>query len=82
MITLRWTDKTASQVSVRWRSNRMEGVLCLIIISFSGFAAGLLYRFSASFASLIIVIFIAVLAIAGLYFRQVSKSQYFAYGRL
>ncbi|KAL1809231.1 hypothetical protein ACET3Z_026221 [Daucus carota] len=70
VITLRWTDKPASQASARWQPNRMEGILCLVLISCCGFAAGLFYRFSAALPFPIIAIFIAVLAITGLFFRQ------------
>ncbi|KAK1364584.1 Cationic amino acid transporter 9, chloroplastic [Heracleum sosnowskyi] len=70
VITLRWTDKPASQASARWQPNRMEGILCLVIISCCGFGAGLFYRLSAALAFPIIAIVIAVLAIGSLFFRQ------------
>ncbi|KAL8119299.1 hypothetical protein AgCh_016724 [Apium graveolens] len=85
VITLRWTDKPASQASARRQPNRMEGILCLVIISCCGFGAGLFYRFSAALAFPIIAFVIAVLAIASLFFHQVSEFQIyvkFVYGRL
>lgn len=75
VITLRWTDKPASQAFSRWQPNRMEGISCLVIISCCGFGAGLFYRLSAALAFPIIAIVIAVLAIASLFFRQVSEFQ-------
>lgn len=75
VITLRWTDKPASQASARWQPNRMEGILCLVMISCGGFTAGLFYRLSTALAFPIIAIIVAVFAIASLFFRQVSKFQ-------
>lgn len=72
MITLRWKDKVSSQVSAKCISARCEGIICLVIIAFGGFLAGLCYRFSGSF---IIIIFAAAMAILGavaVQFRQVS----------
>ncbi|KAM7459745.1 hypothetical protein LguiA_036273 [Lonicera macranthoides] len=71
VVTLRWKDKTSSQVSSRWISSRGEGVLCLVIVSCCGFASGALYRFSASFIFLIVAVVIGILATAALHFRQV-----------
>ncbi|CAK9146193.1 unnamed protein product [Ilex paraguariensis] len=71
VVTLRLKDRTASQVSTRWMSNWGEGVVCLIIIACCGFAAGLFYRFSASYILLIVAVVIAIFAAAALHFRQV-----------
>ncbi|XP_059651635.1 cationic amino acid transporter 9, chloroplastic isoform X2 [Cornus florida] len=71
VVTLRWRDKAASQVSRKWISNRQEGVICLIVIAATGFAAGVLYRFSASFIFLVVAVVIAIFASAVLYRRQV-----------
>ncbi|KAH6817761.1 cationic amino acid transporter 9 [Perilla frutescens var. frutescens] len=66
VVTLRWKDKT----STRWISNRAEGIICLIAIACCGFATGILFRFGASFAFLIVASVIAVFAAATLYLRQ------------
>ncbi|KAM3685499.1 hypothetical protein ACJW31_11G122500 [Castanea mollissima] len=59
VITLRWNDKTASQVlSSSW----LEGVICLITVACCGFGAGLLYRVSASFIFLIVAVVVASIA--------------------
>ncbi|KAA8520456.1 hypothetical protein F0562_014712 [Nyssa sinensis] len=71
VVTLRWKDKTSSQVSTRWISNWREGVICLVIIASCGFIAGVLYRLSASFIFLLVAVIIAIFASAILYFRQV-----------
>lgn len=73
VVTLRWKDKTSSQVSPRWTSAWQEGVICLLIVAFCGFGAGLFYRYGASFIFPVIVAVIAVLAAAALYFRQNYK---------
>ncbi|KAI8556761.1 hypothetical protein RHMOL_Rhmol05G0280100 [Rhododendron molle] len=56
VVTLRWKDKSSSQVSRRWISSWREGVLCLIIIASCGFTAGAVYRFNASFVFLIVAV--------------------------
>uniref|UniRef100_A0A5B7BQD1 Cationic amino acid transporter C-terminal domain-containing protein n=1 Tax=Davidia involucrata TaxID=16924 RepID=A0A5B7BQD1_DAVIN len=71
VVTLRWKDKTANQVSTRWISNWREGVICLVIIASCGFVAGALYRFSASFIFMLVAVVIAIFASAILYCRQV-----------
>ncbi|GFZ00697.1 cationic amino acid transporter 9 [Actinidia rufa] len=71
VVTLRWKDKTSSQVSRKWISSWREGVICLIIIACCGFTAGALYRFGASLFFLIVPVVIAVFAAAALYCRQV-----------
>ncbi|XP_065859176.1 cationic amino acid transporter 9, chloroplastic-like [Euphorbia lathyris] len=70
VVTLRWKDKTSIQASSRWTSAFAEGVICILIVAFCGFGAGLFYRFGASFVFLIISVVIAVLATAALYMRQ------------
>ena len=72
VVTLRWNDKTASQVSTRWTSTWQEGVICLLIIAGCGFSAGLFYRVGASFVFLLVAAVIAVLASIALYSRHVS----------
>lgn len=79
LVTLRWKDKTATQISTRLISNRLEGVTCLTIIACSGFATGLIFRFSSSYYFLILPIAIAIIAAAALYFRQVSEVRYCVY---
>lgn len=73
MISLRWKDKKTRQVSERCLSNRGEGIICIIVIACCGFAAGVLYRFGASFIFLIVVLVIAILAASALQFRQVTE---------
>ncbi|PON70209.1 Amino acid/polyamine transporter [Trema orientale] len=68
VLSLRWKDKTASQVSsATWR----EGVICIFMVALGGFGAGLSYRISASFISLLVALVVAVLALIALLFRQV-----------
>ncbi|XP_072957026.1 cationic amino acid transporter 9, chloroplastic [Typha angustifolia] len=71
VVTLRWKDKVSNNVSMRCMSSWHEGVICVIIVACSGFAAGLFYRFSASFIFSLVAIAIAILAVAALQFRQV-----------
>ncbi|KAI8572400.1 hypothetical protein RHMOL_Rhmol01G0195600 [Rhododendron molle] len=73
VVTLRWKDKSSSQVSRRWISSWREGVLCLIIIASCGFIAGAVYRFNASFVFLIVAVIAAIFAAAALYLRQVAS---------
>ena len=80
MVTLRWKDKTSSQVSRNWISSWSEGVICLIIIACCGFTAGALYRFGASLFFLIVPVVIAVFAAAALCCRHVSTVQYHTNG--
>lgn len=72
VVTLRWTDKPASQVSTRWISRRAEGIVCLLTIACCGFAAGIFYRFGVSFVFMIVATVIAICCSAALYLRQVS----------
>lgn len=72
VVTLRWKDKSSSQVCRRWISSWREGVLCLIIIASCGFTAGAVYRFNASFVFLLVAVIAAIFATAALYLRQVS----------
>lgn len=69
VVVLRWKDKTNSQVS---SSAKREGVICLIAVALSGFAAGLLFRYEASLYFLIVTIVVAVGASLALLFRQVT----------
>lgn len=71
LVTLRWKDKSATQVFGRCISSWHEGVICLLAVAICGFSAGLCYRFNASFLLLLVFIFIAVFAAAALHFRQV-----------
>ncbi|KAF3440093.1 hypothetical protein FNV43_RR18371 [Rhamnella rubrinervis] len=68
VVTLRWKDKTASQVS---SSTSREGVICLLTVACSGFVAGLVYRVNVSFILLVLATVVGVLATAALHFRQV-----------
>lgn len=72
VVTLRWMDKPASQVSTRWISQRAEGIIFLLTIACCGFAAGVFYRFGASFVFMILATVIAICCAAALYLRQVS----------
>ncbi|OIS96059.1 PREDICTED: cationic amino acid transporter 9, chloroplastic [Nicotiana attenuata] len=71
VVTLRWKDKTVRQVFGMPMSSRAEGLICLITVVCCGFAAGVFYRFGASFIFLIIASVIAICAAAALHFRQV-----------
>jgi len=72
VLSLRFKEKSANQASGRWCSRWAEGVICLVVLACCGFAAGVMYRFDASYYLLIIPLFIAVVAFAALYLRQVS----------
>ncbi|GLU00383.1 hypothetical protein SLE2022_177600 [Rubroshorea leprosula] len=69
VVTLRRKDKR-SQVSSRWISAWCESVIYLIIVAGCSFAAGVLYRYSASFIFLILVAVIAIFACAALCLRH------------
>ncbi|CAA2984597.1 cationic amino acid transporter 9, chloroplastic [Olea europaea subsp. europaea] len=71
VVTLRWMDKPASQVSTRWISQRAEGIIFLLTIACCGFAAGVFYRFGASFVFMILATVIAICCAAALYLRQI-----------
>ncbi|KAF5732882.1 cationic amino acid transporter 9 chloroplastic isoform X1 [Tripterygium wilfordii] len=70
VVVCRWNDKTASLVSSEWITAWREGVLCLIIVAFCGFGAGVLYRVDASFVFLLVAVVIALFASAALSCRQ------------
>ncbi|GAV82450.1 AA_permease_2 domain-containing protein/AA_permease_C domain-containing protein [Cephalotus follicularis] len=70
VIALRWKDKTASQVSLRWISTWQEGVICLLIVACCGFSAGIIYRVGASNVFLLVAVVIALLAFAALFFHH------------
>ncbi|CAN4087145.1 unnamed protein product [Withania somnifera] len=71
VVTLRWKDRTACQVFGNSISSRAEGLICLITVVCCGFAAGVFYRFGASFVFLIVAVVIAIFAAAALHLRQV-----------
>ncbi|KAL2251609.1 cationic amino acid transporter 9, chloroplastic [Sesamum indicum] len=71
VLTLRWKDKTSSQASTRRISRRGEGIICLFTIACCGFAAGVLFRYGASFVFLILAAVIAIFSAGALYLRQV-----------
>ncbi|XP_047342034.1 cationic amino acid transporter 9, chloroplastic-like [Impatiens glandulifera] len=71
LVSLRWRDKTVHNLYGRSISSRGEGILCLVVIAFSGFAAGVLYRFNASVFSMIVAAVIGAFATAALYWRHV-----------
>ncbi|KAL0373465.1 UNVERIFIED_CONTAM: Cationic amino acid transporter 9, chloroplastic [Sesamum radiatum] len=71
VVTLRWKDKTSSQASTRSISRRGEGIICLFTIACCGFAAGVLFRYGASFVFLILAAVIAMFSAGALYLRQV-----------
>ncbi|KAG7025340.1 Cationic amino acid transporter 9, chloroplastic, partial [Cucurbita argyrosperma subsp. argyrosperma] len=67
VVTLRWKDRTASQVSSStWR----EGVICLVVVACCGFGAGLFYRVGWPWVSIVAAVF-ALLAAIALHFRHV-----------
>lgn len=68
VVVLRWKDKTNSQVS---SAKRREGVIFLITVAVSGFAAGLFFHYRVSFIFVIAAIVVAVAASLALHFRQV-----------
>nr|CAD1844939.1 unnamed protein product [Ananas comosus var. bracteatus] len=70
VITLRWKDKATNRAPLRCISSWLEGVISLIIVACGGFAAGLCYRFGASYIYLLVAVVIAILAAAALHFRQ------------
>lgn len=76
VITLRWKDNATNRASLRCLSSWLEGVISLIIVACSGFAAGLCYRFGASYIYLPVAVVIAILAAASLHFRQVTAFPY------
>ncbi|KAG8363438.1 hypothetical protein BUALT_Bualt19G0022600 [Buddleja alternifolia] len=71
VVTLRWKDRASSRASTAWISNRGEGIICLLTIACCGFAAGVFFRFGASFVFLILAAVVAVFSAAALYVRQV-----------
>ncbi|XP_020577938.1 cationic amino acid transporter 9, chloroplastic [Phalaenopsis equestris] len=74
VVTLRWKDVAAGQVSSRHISSWHEGVVCLLVVGCCGFAAGFCYRFNGSFVLLLIAVVIAVLAGVALNFRQIYEN--------
>ncbi|XP_043716507.1 cationic amino acid transporter 9, chloroplastic-like [Telopea speciosissima] len=71
VVTLRWKDAAESEVSTRWISAWLEGVLCLLTIACCGFGAGLCFRFGASFVLYLVTAVIAVIAAVALHYRHV-----------
>ncbi|GFQ06548.1 cationic amino acid transporter 9 chloroplastic [Phtheirospermum japonicum] len=63
--------KTSSQLSTRWMSNRAEGIIYLLAIACCGFAAGVLFRYDASYYFLIVPSLLAIVSAAALCLRQV-----------
>lgn len=70
VVTLRWKNRTGSQVSSKCISSWCEGVICIFIVACCGFATGVLYRFGASFIFMIVAVVIAIIACAALCCRQ------------
>lgn len=73
VIRLRWKDDIGIQISSTLVSHRHEGIICITVIAFSGFAAGILFRYVVSalaYIFLVIPVLIAILATAALRFRQ------------
>ncbi|KAL6499448.1 Cationic amino acid transporter 9, chloroplastic [Orobanche hederae] len=68
VVTMRWNDM---QSSTRWISNRSEGIIYLLAIAVCGFAAGVLFRFGASYFFLIVPSVLALFSAAALYLRQI-----------
>ncbi|CAJ2668909.1 unnamed protein product [Trifolium pratense] len=67
VVVLRWKDRTNSQVS---SAKRLEGIIFLITVALSGFAAGLLFHYQVSFIFVIAAIVVAIGASLALHFRQ------------
>ncbi|KAL8142252.1 hypothetical protein V2J09_015284 [Rumex salicifolius] len=70
LVSLRFDEKYGNKVSGKW-SRWSEGVVCLVVISCCGFAAGAIYRFHASYYFMVIPLVIAIFGASLLYFRQV-----------
>ncbi|MCI22349.1 cationic amino acid transporter 9 chloroplastic-like, partial [Trifolium medium] len=58
VVVLRWKDRTNSQVSSP--AKRREGIIFLITVAASGFAAGLFFHYKASIFFVIAAIVVAV----------------------
>lgn len=75
VMTLRLDDTVDTQIATTSMSKRTEGITCITVIACCGFAAGILYRYGVStlaYTFLVLPIAIAILAAAGLQFRQAS----------
>ncbi|EYU42360.1 hypothetical protein MIMGU_mgv1a003383mg [Erythranthe guttata] len=71
VVTLRWKDKISGEGFGGRVSRRGEGVICLSAIACCGFAAGVFFRFDASYVFTLLAAVIAVFSAAALYLRQV-----------
>ncbi|KAL3651126.1 Cationic amino acid transporter 9, chloroplastic [Castilleja foliolosa] len=71
VVTMRWKEKTSSQSSTRGISKRAEGILYLLAIACCGFAAGVLFRYDASYFLLIVPSVLAIFSVVALCLRQV-----------
>ncbi|CAA0813258.1 Cationic amino acid transporter 9- chloroplastic [Striga hermonthica] len=71
VVSLRWKDKTPSRAYSGSISKRAEGIICLLAVAFCGFAAGVLFRYDASFVYLLLAAAIAIFSAAALHLRQV-----------
>jgi hypothetical protein len=71
VMTLRWEERGDIHAFNLHISSWCEGVMCLVIVAISSFAAGLSYRFGAPFIFLFIFFLIAIASAAALYSRQV-----------
>ncbi|XP_075492686.1 cationic amino acid transporter 9, chloroplastic isoform X1 [Primulina tabacum] len=70
VVTLRLKDNTSSQASTKWISKWVEGVICLLTVACCGFAAGVFFRFGASFVLVLVAIIIAIFSGVALCLRQ------------
>ncbi|KAK9142875.1 hypothetical protein Syun_012275 [Stephania yunnanensis] len=70
VITLRWKDKGASQISGKCISDRREGTICLVVVACCGFASGLCYNFSFPLFFSFVAGLIAIVAAFLLHFRH------------
>ncbi|CAA0842734.1 Cationic amino acid transporter 9- chloroplastic [Striga hermonthica] len=70
VVSMRWKDKTG-QFSARWISNRVEGIICLLLVAGCGFAAGAIFRFGSTYFFMIVPAVLAIIFAAALHLRQV-----------
>lgn len=72
VVTLRWREKTSSNVYPGWN----EGVVSIGLVVCSGFAMGLCFRFSASILFMVLAMLVAIVSVAALHFRHVSFTKF------
>ncbi|GER31171.1 cationic amino acid transporter, partial [Striga asiatica] len=60
-----------SLFSARWISNRVEGIICLLLVAGCGFAAGAIFRFGSTYFFMIVPTVLAIFFAVALHLRQV-----------